>query len=476
MKKILCYALMLVSAIGVSAKEFSMENARISNIDVARTDNNLFVSMDIDMSEVKIKSNQELIVTPVIRSGSNELKLQPVTFAGRNRYYYHLRNDGESLWLHRDGREATQQYRVTIPFEDWMKRSQIDVDYAVDGCCNDVVALLPKKEIVSIDMEPPVYTAEFVYIPPKVEESKIREESGQAFIDFPVNLTEIFADYRNNPRELAKIAETIDKIRNDKDVTITAVSIKGYASPEGSYSNNVRLAKGRTASLKDYVNKLYAFPENFIKTSYDPEDWGGLRKFVEKSNLANKDGILAIIDSDLEPDPKDNKIKTTYPEDYVFLLKNEYPALRHSDYVVEYKVRSYYDPVEILKVMREAPQKLSQSELYAAAQTLEPGSADYNEVFEVAVRMFPGDPVANLNAANAAMARGDFSSAKRYLDKSGNSDEAEYARGVYSALNKDYPEAEKHFAAVKSISAAAEALAKVKEIQERKETVRVIGK
>lgn len=89
------------------------------------------------------------------------------------------------------------------------------------------------------------------------------------------------------------------------------------------------------------------------------------------------------------------------------LLADVYPALRHSDYAIDYTIRSFTTPEEIIEVMRTAPQKLSLQELYVAALSQEPGSDLYNEAFEIAVRMYPDDPTANLNAANSAMQRRD---------------------------------------------------------------------
>ena len=223
-------------------------------------------------------------------------------------------------------------------------------------------------------------------------------------------------------------------MRNDSDVTIYAMSIKGFASPESPYDNNARLASGRTQAVKQYVNELYGFAPEFISTSYEPEDWEGLRRFVENSSIPHKQAILALIDSDREPDNKEWKIKSEYKDDYRYLLDNCYPYLRHSDYVVEYVVRSYADPDEIGRIMMERPQNLSLNEFYVYAQTLEQGSPEFIEVFETAVRMYPRDEAANLNAANTAMSRGDFISALRYLDKAGNSPETIYASGVCAYL------------------------------------------
>ena len=108
---------------------------------------------------------------------------------------------------------------------------------------------------------------------------------GSAFIDFPVNRTEIHESYRNNTAELNKILATIDAIRNDADTRILAVTIKGYASPEGPYERNVELSKGRTETLKEYVRRQYSFPDGLLSTDYEPEDWQGLERYVAHSEL-----------------------------------------------------------------------------------------------------------------------------------------------------------------------------------------------
>ena len=101
-------------------------------------------------------------------------------------------------------------------------------------------------------------------------------------------------------------------------------------------------------------------------------------------------------------------MKKRYPSDYAYLYRNVYPGLRHSDYAVQYHVRTYTDVAEIRKLMTTEPQKLSLQELYLVALDCVPGSDEYNEVFAIAVRMFPNDETANLNAANMAMELGDL--------------------------------------------------------------------
>ena len=89
---------------------------------------------------------------------------------------------------------------------------------------------------------------ELLFVRPEAETMKSRSLSGSAFIDFPVDQTVIYPEYRRNTVELGKIQATIDSVRNDKDVSIISVWLKGYASPESPYSHNKELAIGRTTS------------------------------------------------------------------------------------------------------------------------------------------------------------------------------------------------------------------------------------
>ena len=84
--------------------------------------------------------------------------------------------------------------------------------------------------------------------------------------------------------------------------------------------------------------------------------------------------------------------------------------------------------------MLTQPQKLSLNEFYLPAQACSPGSDEFNEIFETAVRMYPEDTAANLNAANTAMQKGDLKNAEHYLRKAGESPEALYARGAYAGV------------------------------------------
>ena len=420
----------------LSAQE--ADGIRTRNAELTREGANLAVKIGFDLSGLHVASSRAVLLTPRLIHGTDTLELSSVGIYGRRRYFYYLRNDGAML----SGTDETTfraprhpdslAYAAAVPYEAWMDGSSLVLERADYGCCR---ALLDDRwEVLAAYDEPKPYVPFILYVRPTADMEKVRSLSGSAFIDFPVDRTEIHPDYRRNTVELAKIEATIDSVRNDSDVTITSVWLKGYASPESPYAHNRDLAIGRTAALKRHIGLLYHFPDGIIQTDYEPEDWAGLRRYVEASNLPHREQILAMIDSGLEPDAREWKIKSTYPEEYRILLRNCYPALRHTDYRIEYMIRSFSDPEEILRILRTQPQKLNLNEIFIAAQAFDPGSPEFASIFETAVRLYPNDPTANLNAANTALEHRNLTSAEHYLSRAGSSAEAEYARGVYHYL------------------------------------------
>lgn len=439
MKRIIAIALMLgiLTPLCASAVERS---AQISDVRAWRDGSRMHLAMNLLLPE-GLKANSEVSIVPVIcgADGKDSVFFEPVTLAGRSRFIQHQRRDQAST---RARKGETVVYESSVEYQPWMELSNMSMAYREVKCCGEPVTegSIP---LASIDFRPVKISYTFenppITVPANFDASpKIRNLQGEAYIDFPVNRTELYPDYRRNPAELAKINATIDSVKSDKDVTIRSISIKGYASPEGSYSNNIRLAKGRTATLADYVQKLHRFDSKLIHTAYEPEDWAGLRRRVLEMDLANKDGILAIIDSSLEPDAKNTKIQRTYPADYDFLLKNVYPALRHSDYIIEYEIRQFTDPQEIRKMLYTDPSKLSLNEIYLAAATIEPGTEEYTHLWDVASAMYPGEPTVQINATNAFLAAGELERAERILGSvSADNIEGQLARANLLALRGD---------------------------------------
>ncbi len=74
-------------------------------------------------------------------------------------------------------------------------------------------------------------------------------------VHFPVAKTAITADQRANVERVANY------LKSHPEATCT---INGYASPEGNQDNNIKLANGRAASVKDMLVKKYGIAASRI--------------------------------------------------------------------------------------------------------------------------------------------------------------------------------------------------------------------
>lgn len=328
-----------------------------------------------------------------------------------------------------------------------------------------VTYLFGKKNHKHVAKEPLVYANRLHDIPtlpfvtPKREDVKRRTLTGRAFLDFPVNETTIYPNYRRNPQELNRIISTIDSALFDHTMQVTSISLHGYASPESSYNNNTRLAKGRTAALKDYLSQHYNISTNIFHTTFTPEDWQNLREFIADGNRRRtkgdiwyenasiletpaapaeiteyRDELLAIIDKNIDPDEKEAQLKLVNSgKSYSWLLKHVYPGLRHTDYVIEYVVRHY--PVEeSRRLIYTHPEALSIKEMYAVADSYGEGTDGWFDALTIAAKQYPNDPTANLNAACASVKAKRLSDAKKFLNKAGDSKEARYLANIIKAM------------------------------------------
>lgn len=471
MKNIILSLSLLVAA-PLAAQQ--IDRLGFSQIDISRPDSTtLTIGLKVSPDQCRLGRDRLLEVTPILYSNTtaDTVACPPILLAGKNQYYYTLRNDrnaNEHLYL--AGSEQTGTYAATLPYRVWMNNATCELVVTTTGCCG-VTKDQATVPVADLCFTPPAPLADYHYVAPVATDRKVFNLEGRAYINFPVNRTEIYPDYMNNPVELRKVIGTIDTVRHNPDAKVSHIKLTGYASPEGPYRNNVRLAEGRTEALKKYVMTQYQFPASLFETSSVPEDWGGLREAIRSSVLAQRQAMLDFIDSNTAIETRNDRFRALFPADYPWLLKNVYPSLRHTDYVITYEVRQYTDVEEIKQVMKTRPQNLSLNELYLVAQTYQPGTPAYNEVFDIAVRLFPEDAVANINAANACMSRGDLESAERFLAKAGEREEAHYARGILASKQGDYDSALRYFGRCQGTQAA-DAAARVREIMNHRGTVR----
>lgn len=473
LKSVLFTALAVVaSVVNFNASAWTSSKYHIDYMNVAREHGLIKVDMNVNPAEYRMSTDKQMFIVPVVKSltSNDSIILPSIVVAGRNSYYSTERAGNLNGTLLRSGKGDVFNYSASAEWQPWMEYSELQLQSGVTGCCGVPENEYANRKVAIIDFRPARFNAFYNYITPTEEGPKTRKIEGKAYVSFPVNRTEIYPDYMINPAELRKITNSIDTVRNDPDATVKAITLTGFASPEGPYANNVRLAAGRTEAVKEYVRKQYTFPNSVFKTNSVPEDWAGLRDSVAVSILPDRAEILEFIDHGNVPIERRNDVlRERFPSSYAFLLKHVYPWLRHTNYLIDYEIREYTDIKEIMKVYKENPSKLSLNEFYRAANTFPAGSKEFNEVMETALIYNKDSEVANINAANAAMNEGDYKRARVLLNRVKDNPYGIYGLAVLDALEDNYTAAEAGFKKAKDagIAPAAEAIDQVTNLSKR---------
>lgn len=415
----------------------------ISDLAVLKSDNSITLNLSVSPDNWGIKSNEKVILMPAIIAGSDTVMLDPITVAGKRAWFYEVRNGNRSPLLSKTGTGKQIDYSRTVDYLPWMETSTVEILVDTISECNCSDRFSPSGsdvlKVAQLNYRQQAILPNFNYIVPGDTLEKNFSLSGRANIRFMVNKTDIDWSYAGNYAELDSILLSLNKVKDNPDATVKEISLCGYASPEGPYANNVRLAKGRTEVVKEYVRKHSTLPASLYKTSFVAEDWQELKKWLEVNPIPGSQQMIAFIDDPKIPvETKNDIFRQRFPDAYPGLLKEVYPLLRHTDYRITYNVRKYYDVNEIRQVMLTNPRNLSQNELYLLAKSYPQGSKEYFEVFSLAARLFPDDATANLNAGLASISVGDLTGAAGYLERAGENPKADYARGVLAVMNKDF--------------------------------------
>lgn len=392
MKRILFFVFCILYSVSLAAQT---ENASL-----ARVGDKMVVKADVQLTPCMIKGVKAFVLEPQITDGENVVKLAPIGLYSKEKFYPYLNaygfsgKEGEKVYS-KEQLPVTVSLNESVPYQAWMDGARLELVHLYEGCCGD--SGVEAIDTLSTYAEAPIdYVPVFQTIEPE-KLLKVERLNESAILDFPVNSTVLKEDYHNNLAELNKIKASIEKVKNNDAVTIQRIVIRGNASPEGKYAINEKLAKGRAEAVRNYIVDKIDLPEDLIVSEYVAEDWDGLRKWINESGLKAKAKILEILDSALDGDQKEASMRNSLSANWGTIKKDCLPWLRRTECEISYLTMDY-----------------------ESANT-------------------------QITFANEAMKEGDFEKAAGFLAKAGNGADADYARGVFYALQKDYEKAEGYF-------------------------------
>ena len=130
----------------------------------------------------------------------------------------------------------------------------------------------------------------------RVVKSELRRDEMR--IRFRVSTSNINPNYMSNADSLERIVAWINRVQQDSLVDIVGVEFCGAVSPEGSVRFNHYLSNARLRALEKYVRSRVEIPEEIIVRNDHYIAWDELKELVSKSDFANKEDIIEIINSE----------------------------------------------------------------------------------------------------------------------------------------------------------------------------------
>ena len=219
-----------------------------------------------------------------------------------------------------------------------------------------------------------------------------------------------------NSQNIKDFIQTLRNIKSDEEsLVLNNVEVSAYASPDGSYSFNEKLAERRGQVSEGYVNQQLRRTklDTNVDMKYTAEDWEGFQELVSQSNLQDKDLILRVLSMYSDPEQREQEIQniaTVYTE----LAQAVLPELRRARLTINYDVIGRSDD-QIVATFASDPSQLSIEEMLYAANYLYEEDSQREQVLNKAIELYPNDYRAYNNIAEMAMRAGNNDKAQTYL-------------------------------------------------------------
>lgn len=480
---------LVLTALSANAAKNDNGKFSVNNIKVQYFNKRCQVAMDLSLEDVTLKSNRQVFVTPVITSndGTKVQKLPTYVLSGRNMHYVYLRtgktmatgkyNYDIAREMRLEDKNTTINYQESVLAQDWMLAYDTKVHVSIDTCgCGIKIlgeGITPQQPL---GLNPVDMMRVMPYPTPSPDIDKIIKHEGRAKVQFEVDRYKLHDEVYSYIHKVTKRKHIIDnrdqlKIIDDSlhyaltspNVELVGLDICGYASPESPYEHNDYLAKNRAKAVLKYIENRYNIPDSICSYSAVPENWEGFRKqVVEAKNITEKQrkDLLALIDRTVHS-PWDYDVK----EDELInspLFANLYATKIHPDWFPELRYTQFTISThlklmtleQLREVIKNEPELMSLNQIYRVAVSYERGSKEFHDAMAVALKYYPEDSVANLNAAALAIEEKNYEQAEQYINKAGDCNEAYVMHGIVATYRGDFVSARSWFEKAKDSTEA----------------------
>ena len=308
--------------------------------------------------------------------------------------------------------------KTTFPYEDAMHKSDLYLTFD---------AKVGKKQV----QVPAVKVAEGVVATSELYRQTLLQSKGclaqdgfqrvvaqkqEANIRFLIQQAEL----RKSELKTGSVQEFVallKRISQDRQgLNLQNVEVSAYASPDGGFQLNEKLANKRQQNAEGYVKQQMkqAQLDGAVEANYTAQDWEGFQQLVAASNIQDKDVILRVLSMYKDPEEREQQIKNM-SAGFRELADGILPELRRARLTINYDVVGR-DDQQIKDQLKADASQLSVEELLYAA-TLTDDDAEKEKIYKTTTQLWDKDARAFNNLATLAWKQGDYDEAQQYLYK-----------------------------------------------------------
>lgn len=395
--------------------------------------------------------NAILTVTPYLTYAGGEAQSTPLTLQGEN-----VRANNQTISYENGG---TITMPVSFLYQPEMATSKLELGFTVTQGKKSYV--LPRVALANGVVATATFASAESATPAIASDKfqRIIAEQVDADILFLINQANI-RDNQLRTQAMTGLNSRISEANQDSRQEIEEINISSYASPDGSYDFNSKLAQKREDSTKAYMNKqLKGVSFGELTADFTPEDWEGFRRLVSESNIQDKDLILSVLSMYKDPEEREREIHNLSSV-FEQLAEEILPQLRYSRITAKINVIGKSDD-EIAAVFAKNPSSLSVDELLYYA-TLTDSADKRAEIYSAAAEAYPTDYRTFNNLGMAQYQLGDFDAARASFAQASRlapqSAEPQMNMGLVSLVEGKYDDAQSRFGSAAGVPELGEAL------------------
>lgn len=392
--------------------------------------------------EKYVKRNQTITLTPELRTTDGSvLRGEAATFQGEK-----VMGNNQTINYRLGGRFTMKS---NFPYSDTYRKSDLVmvVNERKGKKVNAYDVKIGNGIIATSELYRKTLMADGAVIAPDSFQ-RVQRQKQEANIRFLVNQANLRqSELKNN--SVQEFISLLQRINADREqLYLQNVEISAYASPEGGFAFNDKLANKRQNNTEQYVQqklKQSKLAGANVNAHYTAQDWEGFQQLVQASNIQDKDVILRVLSMYKDPAEREQQIRNM-SEGFQELATGILPELRRSRLTVNYEVIGRSDD-EIKQQLSTDATQLSPDELLYAA-TLDSNLIAKEAIYQKAAQYYDKDyrPLNNLGVME--FDKGNYDQAKTYLQKAiaanKNAGEAYANLGILALKDGDISEAEKY--------------------------------